>query len=77
MGGGIASAAAQVSLYVSAVMGASGGAALAKTGDDAAGAAVGLGCRPLQMAFGHRALFAVSAPLAHRIVCRILWTGHE
>jgi hypothetical protein len=34
MGGGIASATAQMSLYVSAVMGASGGAALANMRDE-------------------------------------------
>jgi hypothetical protein len=54
MGGDVASVAAEMSPYISAAVGAYGGAVLAKVRDDAADATVGLGRRLLQKVFGHR-----------------------
>jgi hypothetical protein len=54
MGGDVASIAAEMSPYISAAVGAYGGAVLAKVRDDAADATVGLGRRLLQQVFGHR-----------------------
>ena len=54
MGGDVASLAAEMTPYVSAAVGAYGGAVLAKIRDDAADATVGLGRRLLQKVFGHR-----------------------
>ena len=55
MGGEVASLAAEMTPYVSAAVGAYGGAVLAKVRDDAADATVGLGRRLLQRVFGsHR-----------------------
>ncbi len=55
MGGDVASLAAEMTPYVSAAMGAYGGAVLAKVRDDAADATVGLGRRLLQRVFGTKA----------------------
>lgn len=49
------SLAAEIMSYVSAAVGAYGGAVLAKVGDDAADVTVGLGCRVLRRVFGSRA----------------------
>ena len=54
MGGDVASVAAEMMPYVSAAVGAYGGAVLAKVGDDAADATVGLGRRLLQRVYGQR-----------------------
>jgi hypothetical protein len=54
----------QVSPYVSAAVGAYGGAVLAKANDQAASATVGLGRRILQRVFGTRAAGDVPAPVA-------------
>jgi hypothetical protein len=54
MSGDVASMAAEMTPYVSAAVGAYGGAVLAKVRDDAADATVGLGRRLLQKVFGHR-----------------------
>jgi dienelactone hydrolase len=54
MGGEAVSLAAEMSPYVSAAVGAYGGAVLAKLRDDAADATVGLGRRVLQRIFGSR-----------------------
>ena len=50
----VASVAVEMTPYVSAVLGAYGGAVLAKGRDDAADATVGLGRRLLQRVFGRR-----------------------
>jgi len=54
MGGDVASLAAEMTPYVSAAVGAYGGAVLAKMRDEAADATVGLGRRLLQRIFGTR-----------------------
>lgn len=54
MGGDVASLAAEMTPYVSAAVGAYGGAVLAKVRDEAADATVGLGRRLLQRVFGSR-----------------------
>jgi hypothetical protein len=54
MAGDVASLAAEMTPYVSAAVGAYGGAVLAKVRDDAADATVGLGRRLLQKVFGHQ-----------------------
>jgi hypothetical protein len=54
MGGDVTSLAAEIMPYVSAAVGAYGGAVLAKARDDAADATVELGRRLLQKVFGHR-----------------------
>ena len=54
MSGDVAAMAAEMTPYVSAAVGAYGGAVLAKVRDDAADATVGLGRRLLQRVFGHR-----------------------
>jgi hypothetical protein len=54
MGADVASLAAEMTPYVSAAVGAYGGAVLAKAQDDAAGATVELGRRLLQRVFGTR-----------------------
>lgn len=54
MGGDVASLAAEMTPYVSAAVGAYGGAVLAKARDEAADATVGLGRRLLQRIFGTR-----------------------
>src|SRR5580693_3816369 len=54
MGGDVASLAAEMTPYVSAAVGAYGGAVLARVRDDAADATVGLGRRLLQKVFGHQ-----------------------
>lgn len=54
MPGDVASMAAEMTPYVSAAVGAYGGAVLAKVRDDAADATVGLGRRLLQKVFGHQ-----------------------
>lgn len=54
MGGDVMSLAAEMTPYVSAAVGAYGGAVLAKVQDDAAAATVSLGCRLLQRVFGFR-----------------------
>ena len=54
MGGDAASLAAEMTPYISAAVGAYGGAVLARVRDDAADATVGLGRRLLQRAFGYR-----------------------
>jgi len=56
MGGDVASLAAEMTPYVSAAVGAYGGAVLAKVRDEAADATVGLGRRLLQRIFGSRSL---------------------
>ena len=65
MGGDVASLAAEMTPYVSAAVGAYGGAVLAKVRDDAADATVGLGRRLLQRVFGTRGeTEPLPAPLA-------------
>lgn len=65
MGGEVASLAAEMTPYVSAAVGAYGGAVLAKVRDDAADATVGLGRRLLQRVFGsHRDGDSPPEPLA-------------
>jgi hypothetical protein len=65
MGEEIATLVADATPYVTAAMGAYGGAVLAKVQDDAADATVGLGRRLLQRVFGHRAADEpLPAPLA-------------
>ena len=54
MGGEVATLAAEMTPYVSAAVGAYGGAVLAKVRDEAADATVGLGRRLLQRVFGSR-----------------------
>lgn len=54
MGGDMAALAAEVTPYVSAAVGAYGGAVLVKMRDDAADATVSLGRRVLQRVFGTR-----------------------
>jgi hypothetical protein len=54
MAGEVATVAAEAGPYVTAAVGAYGGAVLAKVRDDAADATVGLGRRLLQRVFGHR-----------------------
>jgi hypothetical protein len=54
----------EVSPYVTAAVGAYGGAVLAKANDQAAGAAVGLGRRMLLRVFGSRAAGDVPQPVA-------------
>jgi hypothetical protein len=54
MSGEVASLAAEITPYVSAAVGAYGGAVLAKARDEAADATVGLGRRLLQRIFGSR-----------------------
>ena len=54
MGGDVASLAAEMTPYVSAAVGAYGGAVLARVRDEAADATVGLGRRLLQRIFGTR-----------------------
>jgi hypothetical protein len=54
MGGDVASLAAEMTPYVSAAVGAYGGAVLARARDEAADATVGLGRRLLQRIFGTR-----------------------
>jgi hypothetical protein len=54
MGGEVASLAAEMTPYVSAAVGAYGGAVLAKVRDEAADATVGFGRRLLQRVFGSR-----------------------
>ena len=54
MSGDVASLAAEMTPYVSAAVGAYGGAVLAKVQDDAADATVGLGRRLVQRVFGTR-----------------------
>lgn len=54
MAGEVAVLAADATPYVTAAVGAYGGAVLAKVRDDAAGATVGVGRRLLQRVFGHR-----------------------
>src|ERR1700722_334766 len=54
MPGEVASIAVEMTPYVSAALGAYGGAVLAKVRDDAADATVGLGRRLLQRVFGRR-----------------------
>ncbi len=64
MGGEVASLAAEMTPYVSAAVGAYGGAVLAKVRDDAADATVGLGRRLLQRVFGsHRVGESLPEPL--------------
>lgn len=55
MGGDLAGLAAEVTPYVTAAVSAYGGAVLAKTQDEAAEAAVGVGRRLVQRIFGVRA----------------------
>jgi len=65
VGGDAVSLAAEVMPYVSAAVGAYGGAVLAKVRDDAADATVSLGRRVLQRVFGSRAEGeALPGPLA-------------
>lgn len=54
MGADVASVAAEMTPYISAAVGAYGGAVLAKVRDEAADATVGLGRRLLQRIFGSR-----------------------
>jgi hypothetical protein len=54
MGGDVASLATEVTPYVSAAVGAYGGAVLAKVRDEAADATVSIGRRLLQRVFGRR-----------------------
>lgn len=54
MGGEVATLAAEMTPYVSAAMGAYGGAVLVKVRDEAADVTVGLGRRLLQRVFGSR-----------------------
>lgn len=68
MGGDAVSLAAEMSPYVSAAVGAYGGAVLAKLQDDAADATVGLGRRVLQRIFGSRGEGeALPMPLANLV----------
>lgn len=55
MAGEVATLVADATPYVTAAVGAYGGAVLAKVRDDAADATVGVGRRLLQRVFGHRA----------------------
>jgi len=65
MAGEIATLVADATPYVTAAVGAYGGAVLAKVQDDAADATVGVGRRLLQRVFGHRtADEPLPAPLA-------------
>ncbi|HEX4830879.1 MAG TPA: hypothetical protein VH478_07290 [Trebonia sp.] len=64
MEGELAVLATQVSPYVTAAVGAYGGAVLAKTKDEAATATVSLGRRLLQRVFGTRAETDVPVPVA-------------
>jgi hypothetical protein len=65
MAGEIATLVADATPYVTAAVGAYGGAVLAKVRDDAADATVGVGRRLLQRVFGHRtADEPLPAPLA-------------
>ena len=74
MSGEVASLAAEMTPYVSAAVGAYGGAVLARVRDDAADATVGLGRRLLQRVFGTKGegepLPAPLADLAAASVCR-------
>lgn len=54
MAGDVASLAAEMTPYISAAVGAYGGAVLSKVRDEAADATLGLGRRLLQRVFGHR-----------------------
>jgi hypothetical protein len=54
MAGDVATLVADATPYVTAAVGAYGGAVLAKVRDDAADATVGVGRRLLQRVFGHR-----------------------
>jgi hypothetical protein len=54
MGSDVAAITAEMTPYISAAVGAYGGAVLAKVRDEAADATVGLGRRLLQKVFGHR-----------------------
>ena len=54
MSGDVVSLAAEMTPYISAAVGAYGGAVLAKVRDEAADATVGLGRRLLQRVFGTR-----------------------
>ncbi len=68
MGGDVASVAAEMTPYISAAVGAYGGAVLAKVRDDAADATVGLGRRLLQKIFGHRDVgIPLPAPLEYLV----------
>ena len=65
MAGEVATLVADATPYVTAAVGAYGGAVLAKVRDDAADATVGVGRRLLQRVFGHRAADEpLPAPLA-------------
>jgi hypothetical protein len=65
MAGEVATLVADATPYVTAAVGAYGGAVLAKVRDDAADATVGVGRRLLQRIFGHRAADEpLPAPLA-------------
>ena len=65
MAGEVATVVADAMPYVTAAVGAYGGAVLAKVRDDAADATVGLGRRLLQRIFGHHAPDeSLPAPLA-------------
>ena len=65
MAGEVAMLVADATPYVTAAVGAYGGAVLAKVRDDAADATVGVGRRLLQRVFGHRAADEpLPAPLA-------------
>ena len=65
MAGEVATLVADATPYVTAAVGAYGGAVLAKVRDDAADATVGVGRRLLQRVFGHRtADEPLPAPLA-------------
>jgi hypothetical protein len=54
VGGDVATVAAEMTPYISAAVGAYGGAVLARVRDEAADATVGLGRRLLQRVFGQR-----------------------
>ncbi len=54
MGGDVGALAAEMTPYISAAVGAYGGAVLTKARDEAADATVSLGRRLLQKVFGHR-----------------------
>jgi dienelactone hydrolase len=54
MGGDVATLVAEMTPYISAAVGAYGGAVLAKARDEAADATVSLGRRLLQKIFGHK-----------------------
>ena len=64
MGADAVSLAAEMTPYVSAAVGAYGGAVLARVRDEAADATVGLGRRLLQRVFGFRDEGALPEPLA-------------